>query len=352
MRLPPTLWKNLALLALALVLGALLLEGGAYLLQQAGGKGPALPIAFVPAQPGQPALPESTGPNEGDLHTIHLPDQWVWWKVKPGLLDYHVTLGWDKEHDFHLSTSPQGYRRTGADAAPDARRILVAGDSTAFGVGVDDGDTWPARLEALLSARGGPPVDVVNSGVPGYSTFQAVRMAEKYGLYVKPALVIVCAGFNDTAPTPAGELPDLERAEKNERDHAAGQPASAFLALVARAAEGAQRLAPGEQRPRLSRDEYLHALDGAEAFFRERGIPLLWVRWPTQDEVNTGQPAGAGYPDALLEFIARPGMHGIDLMPVFKAATETPYYDFVHANTAGNALAATALADALTGMGW
>lgn len=341
----------MALLAGALVAGVVLLEGGARFLLGRGEDAAPLPIAFVAAEPGAGGKVAAVEANGGDLHTIHLPDAWVWWKVKPSLAAYHVTLGWDQEHDFRLSTDARGYRMTGVEQSG-GKRILVVGDSTAFGVGVDDADTWPAKLEGLLAERGGAAVEVVNAGVPGYSTFQAVRMAEKYGLEVKPDVVIVCAGFNDTANTPAGELPDLERAEKNEREHAAGGAASAFLSLVSRAAEGARRLSTEAQRPRLSREEYLHALEGAAGFFRERGIALLWVRWPTQDEVNTGQPAGAGYPDALLEFVSEPGVHGVDLMPVFKGAAESPFYDFVHANAGGNQLVAAAVADALRDMGW
>lgn len=346
--------KNLALLAGSLLVVAALLEGGARLLS-GGTRGigqSVLPIAFVPAKdsPALPAaLPDGKG---GDLHTIHLPDQWVWWKVKPGLKDYAVSIGWDAAHGFLLNTDAQGFRLTGTEAPAPARRILVVGDSTTFGVGVDDAETWPAQLEALLAAAGGGPVDVVNAGVPGYSSFQSVRMAEKYGLDPTPALVIVCAGFNDTAPAPAGELPDLERAAKNEREHAAGQAASAFLALLTRAVEGAKQLAPGEQRPRLSSDDYREFLATSEELFRAKGIPVVWMRWPTQDEVATGQPAGAGYPELLLKHAAESGVRSVDLMPVFKGMEKSPYYDFVHANEQGNAAAAQAVAAYLSTFSW
>ena len=329
-------WKNLLLLAAALLFGLLLLEGGARVISWTRGEqGGILPIAFVPAQ-GGPVNPVSTGPNSGDLHTIHAPDPWVWWRVKPNLSGYQVNLGWAGAKGFTLSTDAQGFRATGA-LRPAAKRVLVVGDSTAFGVGVDDADTWPAQLATLLDA------EVLNAGVPGHSTFQALRMAEKYGMDPKPELVMVCAGFNDSSITPSGELPDLARALKNEGEYGAGQPASYFVDLLNKAVTGAGAMTNAEQRPRLTPEEYKETLITAEASFKARGIPLVWVRWPTQDEVERALPASGGYPQVLLEHSAQPGVQCVDLMPTFKALQPSPYYDFVHVTKAGNAAAAQAI---------
>lgn len=339
--------KNLLLLAGGLLLAALLLEGGARILSlYRPASEPAAPIDIVPAKdPAAPSDPASYGPNEGSIDSIHLPDQWVWWKVKPNLRDYKVHIAWDETHSFTLNTTAQGFRATGPQQESPALRILVVGDSTAFGVGVDDADSWPALLEKKLAAALQREVEVVNAGVPGYSTFQALRMAEKYAEEPKPDLLIVCAGFNDSVYTAKGELPDVERAAKNEQDQPQGH-ASAFVSLVSKAMEGAQRMAPGPERPRLSPEEYRSTLASAETHYATQETPILWVRWPVQDEVVNHAAPSAGYPLLLLEHGGQPGRHMVDLLPPFLAAQPSPYYDFVHATAAGNEVAAGEIARA------
>ena len=61
----------------------------------------------------------------------------------------------------------RGRARVRARAATGATRMAVLGDSIAFGWGVEDGETYPARLEAILNARGPGRVEVVNAGFPG-----------------------------------------------------------------------------------------------------------------------------------------------------------------------------------------
>jgi GDSL-like lipase/acylhydrolase family protein len=56
-------------------------------------------------------------------------------------------------------------------SSPDGA-ILAVGDSFVFGDQVSDNETWPSILERRLNRR------VVNGGVPGYGTVQAVLRAE------------------------------------------------------------------------------------------------------------------------------------------------------------------------------
>jgi len=337
-------FRNVVALAAGVAVAALVLEGGSRLLGRPGAApgGGVPPIAFVPADGSVVKAPPAAA-NSGDLHTIHTIDQWTWWRVKPGLVDYRVLSEWN-QRSFTLHTDAQGFRRKGSEPAEVSLRIFAAGDSTTFGVGVDDGDTWPARLEGLL----GTDAVVTNSGVPGFTTFQAVRMAEKHGAEPAPQVAVICAGFNDPGATPQGELPDLERAAKSDAD--AARPASAFLGLLSDAIAGAQAMQGDEVRPRLSRDDYRETLAAAETYFAERRIPLVWIRWPTQREVERGQAPSGGYPDLLLEHCGQPGVRCVDLMPVFQSLAPSPYYDFVHVRAAGNAAAAETIAGYLRSM--
>jgi len=297
-------------------------------------------IQIVPADsPSNAPAADIASPNSGDINSIFDPDPWVWWRTKARLADYRVIIDWDRDHDFTLNTDAQGFRDT--DATSDAaQRVVVVGDSTAFGVGVDDDDTWPAQLQRMLRED----ATIINAGVPGYSTFQALRMAEKYALEPKPDVLVVCAGFNDSGPSNT-ELPDLARAEKNERDSSGER--SGFFALLEDAAEGARKITADPMRPRLTAEELASTLAQAEDFFADQGIKLLWVQWPEAAVAHNNTEPAAGYPDVLAEHCERDGVTCVDLLPVFREAEESPYYDFVHATALGNALAAEAIMSAL-----
>lgn len=341
----PAWQRAAAALALGIVCAFFLLEGGARLFSSRPDSEEQPAIHVVPAQ-GLTAPPPVFGENEGDINAIHDPDPWVWWRVKPNLRSFRVRILWNEAHSFTLSTDAQGFRRSGAEALGD-RPILVVGDSTAFGVGVDDSDTWPARLEWLLRA-GGEEATVINAGVPGHGTVQAIRMAEIYGLPLNPRMVILCAGFNDSGLVPAGELPDLARAARNDAEQAAAASPSRLIHLLSQAVTGAQQLQSNGERARLTPDEYRDTLAAAQARFAELELPLLWVRWPTQEEAEHGRPPSGGYPHVLLEHGAQSGVHLIDLLPIFQQLQPTPYFDFVHTTAQGNHAAAAAVAEAVS----
>ncbi len=75
---------------------------------------------------------------------------------------------------------------------PDEFRVLVLGDSTAFGHGVEAEEALPARLEVLLRERLQVPVTVGNAGVPGASHRDQVAQLDRHLAPFDPDLVLSC----------------------------------------------------------------------------------------------------------------------------------------------------------------
>lgn len=98
----------------------------------------------------------------------------------------------------HVHLAADGVR---LNAATDTRvdgwaNWLAIGDSTTASLEVDDDETFPARLETLLRGRGAH-VNVVNLGVRGYSTGQAVGVALRYAHSHAVARILYLYADND-----------------------------------------------------------------------------------------------------------------------------------------------------------
>ena len=72
----------------------------------------------------------------------------------------------------------------------DTRRILVLGDSYAWGYGVGDQDVFAHVLEQNLRSAG-MPWEVINSGVSGWGTDQQYLFLQDEGLRYAPEIVVV-----------------------------------------------------------------------------------------------------------------------------------------------------------------
>lgn len=85
------------------------------------------------------------------------------------------------------------YART---KAKDSYRIVVIGDSVAFGNNLAEDKNYPALLERMFTDAG-RPVEVLNLALGGYDTLQEVATLEDIGLQFAPDLVILGYCIND-----------------------------------------------------------------------------------------------------------------------------------------------------------
>ena len=77
------------------------------------------------------------------------------------------------------------------------KRIAVTGDSSIYGWGVEDTETYAVYLEKLLNQHFNFPIEVINLGVPGYSTEQTLKLLDKVGWDYQPDLLVVSNIFSD-----------------------------------------------------------------------------------------------------------------------------------------------------------
>jgi lysophospholipase L1-like esterase len=126
-----------------------------------------------------------------DLIRRH-PDDAVVYELRPG------TRGRFHGHDMRINSLGMRGEEITRGKPTGTYRVLVLGDSQAFGWGVAQGEAFPAVVEDLLGARlSGPRVEVLNAGVPGYNTVQEVRVFELRFDALEPDLVLINFVDND-----------------------------------------------------------------------------------------------------------------------------------------------------------
>lgn len=232
--------------------------------------------------------------------------------------DKHPELGWifpeSTEGVFRRGaggvverTNEWGLRNPSVGPDSTAVRILVIGDSFAFGWGVRAEEAFPRRLEVLLrERRPGPRIDVINAGIPGYSQFQQRAMLEYILERVRiDAVVSTFSLSNDMVDEIRIRrfAPDrLVEYSPRPRD-----PESALSRFI----EKSRVLTWMDLRTRALQFQAANVLPGsvrkAEASMREiaamcaeREIPLLLVRLPRRTEI-----ADSGFRGAVGRWMTR-----------------------------------------------
>lgn len=121
-------------------------------------------------------------------------DPQLGWAYKPRL---DVAAVWDGQ-PLQFRTNDDGISPgTAQRAKPDGLfRVMIFGDSIVAGRAVPQDQTVSAHLERLLRARG-IPAEVLNCGVPAYSTDQSLLSMERLLPLYRPDLVIYGFCRND-----------------------------------------------------------------------------------------------------------------------------------------------------------
>jgi lysophospholipase L1-like esterase len=132
-----------------------------------------------------------------DLRGLHelRPDRPWLYGLRPGAEGRIEELG-----DAVYRINEDGFRgpRHARPRPAGGLRVLVLGDSVAFGYGVEEGDAFPRALERQLAELiAGRAVEVVNLGVGGYNAWNEAQLLADVGASYQPDLVVVQFCIND-----------------------------------------------------------------------------------------------------------------------------------------------------------
>jgi len=124
-------------------------------------------------------------------------------KIDAKIINTFSQLHFDKKQRFEVKANSLGFRgeEISETKAQDAFRILVFGDSSSFGWGVEETDRYDHVLQALLSkAWPGRKIETANFAIPGDSSEYGRLIFEKYAPVFKADLIIFGFGANDAKP--------------------------------------------------------------------------------------------------------------------------------------------------------
>jgi hypothetical protein len=236
----------------------------------------------------------------------------------------------------------------------------MLGDSFVMGVGVELEETVVEQLEDTLDRRFvDRDVEIVNMGVPGYSTRQALATLETYGDDLDADLAILGFFVGNDFSENAGEplrLRDGYLVDGTRHEGLIPYPVRRFVTLhsqlyhflwpIQRRVRGHGATEAGDRARRMAEifliddglaraitEPSLNVLDDFVRACEERGLPLAVVIIPDHTQVvdgawdalirQTGAPASVydrGAPNRrIMEFLEARDVPTLDLLPQFRA---------------------------------
>ena len=122
------------------------------------------------------------------------PNPGIVYELRPGFSGLYAAVP--------IVINSQGFRGKELSKEQPRFRVVVVGDSIAFGQGVHDDETLAEQLGARLQKKMGSSVDVINLGVPGYNTCQEYLSFKEHVLPLRPQAAVLVYVDNDVDPPP------------------------------------------------------------------------------------------------------------------------------------------------------
>lgn len=141
-----------------------------------------------------------------DYPDVFLKDHDLFWRLRPSQT---ITSRFFDGKTYRINE--HGLRGSNIPAKSDKIRIVGLGNSCTFGWGINDEATYLAQLEGIINRDPGlPEMEVINAGIPGYSSFQGRRFYALESSDLKPDIVLIMFGWNDQWAA-ADDIQDKDR---------------------------------------------------------------------------------------------------------------------------------------------
>jgi len=344
-RLRP-LARQALFITVAVALGLILVEGG---LRLAGYR------------------PLPTRPLTGNQESLH-----QYTKFRPSRrLIWELTPGWSGREGYGTVTvNSLGLREREIPMGKPAGtfRVLCLGDSVTFGHWVEAAEAYPRRLEEHLQARSTNQIQVINAGVPGYSTFQELTWLEEEGWAYEPDLILLGFVLNDVVErymtlaeyggsnTILGvdttiRLGPVTRLVRRTAFH---RFVTSLMLTGARRREvySVRRLFDEDLSPEIQTawEQTMDELEALETAIRDRGVPLVVLVFPFRFQI--AQHISPVPQRRLEEWGGKAGVQVLDLTGVFaRLGPQNGFLDHDHPTPAGHRAVAVAVAEKLVDLG-
>jgi hypothetical protein len=241
------------------------------------------------------------------------------------------------ELHFTMDTNAAGFR--GKDLIPKKPgecRLLVLGDSFAYGFGVPSEYAFPAVLEKLLAASDSPQISVYNYGVPSFGTIQELALYRHSGPDVDADAVILEFFDNDFRDNVA-RYQYVDGFLMQDPALFLGHPL--FLnEVIVKEILGIRMNANAD-----GLDTTRALLTEMKELAESRTQPMLVAHIPDRERTRfalEGRTTPLKRESMLPEV---PGMAAVDLLSTLEAASDTPFSMDHHLNALGHRLVAEAL---------
>ena len=127
--------------------------------------------------------------------SYYQPDDVLGWRPRKDITGVQKAPG-NPDTIFHTNSRGLRGREHSLEKRPGQVRLVVLGDSFAWGFGVNDGEIFTDVLETLL-----PNTEVINLGVTAYATRQEVQYFRDEGVIYSPDIVVLAFCLNDIYET-------------------------------------------------------------------------------------------------------------------------------------------------------
>ncbi len=271
---------------------------------------------------------------------------------------YEMAPGERYEQDISIAINSFGLRgpEWGTDKPAGVRRVMALGDSSVYGFGVEDDEVFTARMDQAL----GDSVQVINSAVPGYSTYQTINLLQIRSLSLQPDLILIGCIWSDNNFDSFVDRELLAAYSSFRNRHARtlhGLLSSSALYTILDYKLRVLRTFPEERRVgwmvgrgekigerRVSIQEYAHNLETIVELAHAVAAEVAFMVLPNREDLTTTYESGAAwdpYRQVMRDTATRHGAPVMELPEHFIASdidAEQLFLDEMHPTALGHRL--------------